>query len=107
MLSARKEAIATENKPAWAIAHEIGIANDDGEINTHKYEVAVHIVFEGMNADFVVVLCFTQVKRPHRIGVAIEIADHVRCFGGNWLSGVVRSSSITRLSIFAYMLPIR
>ena len=75
--------------------------------NTHEYENAVHIVFEGMNPGFIVTLCFTQVKRPHGIGVVIEITDHARCFGENWLSGIVRSSSITRLSSFAYMLPIR
>jgi hypothetical protein len=83
VLSARKDVRAAENKPAWAIAHEIRVANYDGDINTHEYEDTVHIIFEGMNAGFVVTLCFTQVKRPHRIGVVIEIADHARCFGGN------------------------
>jgi hypothetical protein len=107
VLSARKDVRAAENKPAWAIAHEIGVANYDGDIITHEDEDAVHILFEGMNAGFVVALRFTQVKRPHGIGVVIKIADHAMRFGGNWLSGVVRSFSITRLSIFAYMLPIR
>ena len=83
MLSARKEVRATENRPAWTIIHEIEVDNDDGDINTHEYEGAVHIVFEGMEPGFVVTLCFTQVKRPHGIGVVIEIADHARCFGGN------------------------
>ena len=109
MLSARKDVRAAENKPAWAIVHENVVTRDDEDINTDEYEDAIHIVFEGMNSAFIVALCFIQVKRPHRIGVVIEIADHGRCVGGNWLSGVVRSSriSITRLRIFTYMLSIR
>ena len=108
MLSARKDVRAAENKPAWAIVHENVVTRDDEDINTDEYEDAVHIVFEGMKPGFIVALCFTQVKRPHRIGVVIEISNHGRCFGRNWLSGVVRSSRvlIIRLSILAYMPPI-
>ena len=57
MLSARKEVRAAENKPACAMVHEIGV-NDDDDMNTHEYENAVHIVFERMDACFVVALCF-------------------------------------------------
>ena len=59
MLSARKEVRAAENKPAWAVVYEIRVNDDDGVMDTHKYENAVHIVFERMDASFVVALCFT------------------------------------------------
>ena len=40
------------------MVHEIGVNVDDGDMNTHEYENAVHIVFERMDAGFVVALCF-------------------------------------------------
>jgi hypothetical protein len=58
VLSARKEVRAAENKPAWEMVHEVGLDNDDGDRNTHKYEDTFHIVFEGMDPGFVVALCF-------------------------------------------------
>ena len=39
--------------------HEIGVDDDDGNMNTHKYEDTIHIVFERMDAGFVMALCFT------------------------------------------------
>ena len=59
MLSARKDVREAENKPAWAMMHEIGVDDDDGNMNTHKYEDTIHIVFERMDAGFVMALCFT------------------------------------------------
>ena len=59
VLSARKDVRAAENKPAWAMMHDIGVDDDDGDMDTHKYENGVHIVFESMDAGFVVALCFT------------------------------------------------
>ena len=41
----------------------------------HEYEDAAHIVFQAMNVGFVMALCFTQMKRPHHIGIAIEVPD--------------------------------
>ena len=58
MLLARKEVRAAENKPACTAVHELGV-DDDGNLNTHEYEDAVHIVFEGMDPAFVMALCFT------------------------------------------------
>jgi hypothetical protein len=46
MLSARKEVRAAENKPAWTVVHEPGVNDDDGDLNTHENEDAVHIIFE-------------------------------------------------------------
>ena len=59
MLSTRKEVRAAENKPACVMAYEIGVDDDDRDMYTHKYENAVHIIFERMDASFVVALCFT------------------------------------------------
>ena len=59
MLSARKEVRAAENKPALEVVHEIRTNDDDGDMDTHKYEDTVHIVFERMDAGFVMALCFT------------------------------------------------
>ena len=59
MLSARKEVRAAENKPAWTAVHELGVDNGRRDLNTHEYKDTVHIVFEGMDPAFVVVLCFT------------------------------------------------
>ena len=62
------------------------------EYDTYEYEDAVHIVFEGIDPGFVVTLRFTQMKRPHGIGIVIEISDHVRHFGRNWRIGVGKIS---------------
>ena len=59
VLSARKDVKAVESKPACAIEHGIGVAGDDGDMNTHKYDNTVHLVFDGMDPSFIMALCFT------------------------------------------------
>jgi hypothetical protein len=94
MLSARKEVREAENKPAWTAVRKLRVY-DDRDKNTYEYEDTVHIIFEGMDPAFIMALCFTCMKRPHGIGVIIEISDHTRHFGGSWLSDVARSSIVT------------
>ena len=83
MLSERKEVRAAENKPAWMAVNEL-CGYNYRDINTYEYEDTVHIILEGMDAAFIMALCFTSVKRPQWIGVIIKIADHMRHFGGRW-----------------------